>query len=55
MYFEVPKGFFQGLKQRITKGNRGDSPRIVDKMESIFNYEYPLEFESKLEQDTAIV
>jgi hypothetical protein len=54
MEFGVSKSLFQGLKQRLPKTNL-TTPHIVDSQESIFDYEYLCEFESKIEKATPIV
>jgi adenine specific DNA methylase Mod len=54
MYFEVLKGTFKGLNYKGIPKAISATPRNVDSRESIFDYEYLLEFGFKIEQVTTI-
>jgi hypothetical protein len=52
MYFEVPKDLFKGFKQGYLRQFWRLSC-FIDIGESIFDYDYILEFESKIEKAIA--
>jgi hypothetical protein len=54
LYFEVLKGTVKGLNHKGIPKAISATPRIADSRQSIFDYEYLLDFGFKIEKVTAI-